>query len=70
MLEAVLDPAESAALWAADPNPRRAFYHQRGFVPDGTAQVENGMREIRMVRDGQHSRTSRAPAMCARRLGN
>lgn len=54
LLEAVVDPAESAALWVADPNPRaQAFYRKHGFVPDGTAQVENGVREIRMVRDGQ-----------------
>jgi predicted GNAT family N-acyltransferase len=56
-LEAVIDPAESAALWVADPNPRaQAFYRNHGFVADGTAQVEGGMREIRMVRDVQHRR--------------
>ncbi len=43
-------------LWVADPNPRaQAFYRKHGFVPDGTAQVENGVREIRMVRDVRHS---------------
>ena len=57
LLEAVIDPAESAALWVADPNPRaHAFYRKHGFVADGTAQVEDGVREIRMVRDVQHSR--------------
>ena len=57
MLEAVIDPAQSAALWVADPNPRaHAFYRKHGFVADGTAQVEDGVREIRMVRDVQHSR--------------
>jgi GNAT superfamily N-acetyltransferase len=57
LLEAVIDPAESAALWVADPNPRaRAFYRKQGFVADGTAQVEDGVREIRMVRDVQHNR--------------
>jgi GNAT superfamily N-acetyltransferase len=51
LLEAVIDPAESAALWVADPNPRaQAFYRKNGFVADGTAQVEDGVREIRMVR--------------------
>jgi GNAT superfamily N-acetyltransferase len=56
LLEAVVDPTESAALWVADPNPRaQAFYRKHGFVPDGIAQVENGVREIRMVRDLQHS---------------
>ncbi len=60
LLEAVLDPAESAALWVADPNPRaQAFYRKRGFVADGTTQVEDGVREIRMVRGMQHTRYSR-----------
>ncbi|MEU6025371.1 GNAT family N-acetyltransferase [Micromonospora sp. NPDC047134] len=54
LLQAVIDPAESAALWVADPNPRaQAFYRKHGFVADGTAQVEDGVREIRMVRDVQ-----------------
>ena len=57
LLEAVLDPEESAALWVADPNPRaQAFYRKHGFVADGAAQVEDGVREIRMVRGMQHSR--------------
>ena len=57
LLEAVVDPGESAALWVADPNPRaQAFYRKHGFVADGTAQVEDGVREIRMVRDVQHGR--------------
>jgi GNAT superfamily N-acetyltransferase len=57
LLEAVVDPQESAALWVADPNPRaHAFYRKHGFVADGTAQVEDGVREIRMVRAMQHSR--------------
>jgi ribosomal protein S18 acetylase RimI-like enzyme len=51
LLGAVVDPEESAALWVADPNPRaQAFYRKHGFVADGTAQVEDGVREIRMVR--------------------
>lgn len=61
LLEAVIDPAESAALWVADPNPRaQAFYRKHGFVADGTAQVQDGVREIRMVRDEQHSGTGHA----------
>jgi ribosomal protein S18 acetylase RimI-like enzyme len=57
LLEAVVDPGESAALWVADPNPRaQAFYRKHGFVADGTAQVEDGVREIRMVRGLQHGR--------------
>jgi GNAT superfamily N-acetyltransferase len=52
LLDAVIDPAESAALWVADPNSRaRAFYRKHGFVADGTVQVEDGVREIRMVRE-------------------
>ena len=59
MLEAVIDPAESAVLWVADPNPRaQAFYRKHGFVPDGTAQVEEGVREIRMIRAVQHANES------------
>src|SRR3712207_5388338 len=51
LLEAVLDPEDSVALWVADPNPRaQAFYRKHGFVADGTVQVEGGGREIRMVR--------------------
>ena len=53
LLEAVVDPEESVALWVADPNPRaQAFYRKHGFVADGTAQLEGGVREIRMVRAG------------------
>jgi GNAT superfamily N-acetyltransferase len=56
LLEAVIDPAESAVLWVADPNPRaQTFYRKNGFVPDGTVQVEGGMREIRMIRDVRYS---------------
>jgi GNAT superfamily N-acetyltransferase len=51
LLEAVVDPEESVALWVADPNPRaQAFYRKHGFHPDGTTQVEDGLRHIRMVR--------------------
>jgi ribosomal protein S18 acetylase RimI-like enzyme len=57
LLEAVVDPGEPAALWVAEPNPRaQAFYRKHGFVADGTAQVEDGVREIRMVRVIQHTR--------------
>jgi len=57
LLEAVVDPEESAALWVADPNPRaQAFYRKHGFVADGAYQVEDGVREIRMVRVAQHGR--------------
>ena len=42
---------DSAALWVADPNPRaQAFYRKHGFVADGTVMVDDGVREIRMVR--------------------
>jgi ribosomal protein S18 acetylase RimI-like enzyme len=57
LLEAVVDPEESVALWVADPNPRaQAFYRKQGFVADGVAQVESGVREIRMVRGSRHRR--------------
>ena len=53
LLEAVVDPDESVALWVADPNPRaQAFYRKHGFAVDGKSQVEDGVREIRMVRGG------------------
>jgi GNAT superfamily N-acetyltransferase len=52
LLEAVTDPAESTALWVADPNPRaQAFYRKHGFAADGAAKIEDGTREIRMIRD-------------------
>lgn len=51
LLDAVVGPHDSAALWVADPNPRaQAFYRKHGFVADGTVNVEDGVREIRMVR--------------------
>lgn len=51
LLDAVVRPHESVALWVADPNPRaQAFYRKHGFVPDGAMQVEDGVREIRMLR--------------------
>lgn len=55
LLETVVDPRESVALWVADPNPRaQAFYRKHGFVADGAAQIEDGIPEIRMVRRAQH----------------
>ncbi|MGH3368306.1 MAG: GNAT family N-acetyltransferase [Nocardioidaceae bacterium] len=57
LLEAVVDPKESAVLWVADPNPRaQAFYRRHGFVADGAVQVEGGVREVRMVRGVQQGR--------------
>lgn len=54
LLAAVVDPAESVALWVADPNPRaQAFYRKHGFVADGASRVELGSRVIRMVRGEQ-----------------
>jgi GNAT superfamily N-acetyltransferase len=62
LLEAVLDPAQSVGLWVADPNPRaQAFYRKHGFVADGTVQFEDGVQEIRMVRDGQELRSASVP---------
>ncbi|PPH55773.1 GNAT family N-acetyltransferase [Rathayibacter sp. AY1E1] len=51
LLNAVIDPAEPAALWVGDPVPRaQAFYRKSGFTPNGTVKIEDGIREIRMVR--------------------
>lgn len=51
LLDAAIGPDEPAVLWVADPNPRaQAFYRKHGFIPDGTTQVEDGVREIRMKR--------------------
>jgi GNAT superfamily N-acetyltransferase len=61
LLEAVIDSAEPAALWVADPNPRaQAFYRKHGFAADGTARSGDGVREIRMVRGVQHDGTGRS----------
>ena len=60
LLDAVVDPEESAALWVAVPNPRaQAFYRKHGFAADGTARFGDGVREIRMVRGVQHGETGR-----------
>lgn len=51
LLDSVVDPDEMVTLWVADPNPRaQAFYRKHGFVADGEVQVDDGVREIRMVR--------------------
>lgn len=61
LLDAVIDSQEPAALWVADPNPRaQAFYLKHGFLPDGASKVEDGVREIRMVR-AVNGKTSTAP---------
>ena len=58
--EAVIGPAEPAALWVADPSPRaQGFYRKHGFAADGTARFGDGVREIRMVRGVQHDETGR-----------
>jgi ribosomal protein S18 acetylase RimI-like enzyme len=48
---------EAASLWVAADNQRAiGFYRHFGFAPDGAADVIpewEGLREIRMVRDGQ-----------------
>lgn len=52
LLDAVLPASEPAALWVADPNPRaQSFYRKNEFREDGVSKVEDGVREIRMVRD-------------------
>ncbi|WP_402465376.1 GNAT family N-acetyltransferase [Isoptericola aurantiacus] len=51
LLDGVLDPHQTAALWVADPNPRaQAFYRKHGFTPDGVSTVEDGVTELRMLR--------------------
>ncbi|QQQ62642.1 GNAT family N-acetyltransferase [Paenarthrobacter ureafaciens] len=51
LLNAVIDPTMSAALWVADPNPRaQAFYRKNGFLADGSSRIEDEVRDIRMVR--------------------
>jgi GNAT superfamily N-acetyltransferase len=63
LLEAVVDPEESIALWVADPNPRaQAFYRKHGFVADGTVHIADGVREVRMIRGMERSRHSGSAA--------
>jgi len=51
LLDLVLEPRRATVLWVADPNPRaQAFYRKSGFVWDGTVKLEDGVRELRMVR--------------------
>ena len=70
LLEAVVDREESVALWVADPNPRaQAFYRKHGFAADGTAQVEAGVREVRMVRGMHAPRRAATPSPPAHRHG-
>jgi len=53
LLNAVIDSRDTAALWVADPNPRaQAFYRGHGFMPDEAVKIEDGVREIRLVRAG------------------
>lgn len=56
LLDAVIDPSVTTALWVADPNPRaQAFYVKNVFVPDGTVKTDeyDGVREVRMVRQAR-----------------
>ncbi|KRC63180.1 GCN5 family acetyltransferase [Agromyces sp. Root81] len=56
LLNCVVEPHESVALWVADPNPRaQAFYLKHGFVRDSAVQNVEGVRSIHMVR-GAHGR--------------
>ncbi|BCW60275.1 MULTISPECIES: GNAT family N-acetyltransferase [Micrococcaceae] len=56
LLNAVINPAASAVLWVADPNPRaQAFYRKNGFVADGAEKVEDGVKDIRMVRTARQN---------------
>jgi len=61
LLDAVVDPEESAALWVADPNPRaQAFYRKHGFVADGATQLDSS--KILTVRAFRNSKRSPVPA--------
>ncbi len=52
LLEAVVEPADSVALWVAHPSPRaQAFYCKHNFVADGKIRDDDGVRVIRMVRN-------------------
>ncbi|SDS10309.1 L-amino acid N-acyltransferase YncA [Brevibacterium siliguriense] len=56
LLDAVVDPTATTALWVADPNPRaQAFYSKNGFISDGTIKTDeyDGVREMRMVRQAE-----------------
>ncbi|WP_216659670.1 GNAT family N-acetyltransferase [Paenarthrobacter sp. CM16] len=56
LLNEVISPAASAVLWVADPNPRaQAFYRKNGFVADGAEKVEDGVKDIRMVRTARQN---------------
>jgi GNAT superfamily N-acetyltransferase len=58
LLNAVIDWSSPAVLWVADPNPRaQAFYRKHGFRTDGEIKVEDGVREIRMVRRANTAET-------------
>jgi ribosomal protein S18 acetylase RimI-like enzyme len=62
LLHAVIGPGEPATLWVAEPNPRaQAFYRKHGFEPDGVMKVEDGLREVHLVRAA--SRTVRLPGI-------
>ncbi|WES63726.1 GNAT family N-acetyltransferase [Microbacter sp. GSS18] len=51
LLDAVTDAGETTCLWVADPNPRaQEFYRRNGFAPDGVERIDDGVREIRMLR--------------------
>lgn len=56
LLDAVVDPIDTVGLWVADPNPRaQAFYRKHGFMAEGTTKVEDGVREVLMIRGPQPS---------------
>lgn len=51
LLNAVLDPRQSAVWWVAERNPRtHAFMRKHGFAPDGRSQTQDGIRAVRWVR--------------------
>ena len=52
LLDAVLaDDPGPVGLWVADPNPRaQAFYRRHGFTPTGQVKTEDGVTELRFMR--------------------
>lgn len=70
LLGAVLATDLVTGLWVADPNPRaRAFYAKQGFEPDGVAKVEDGVSELRMVRDPSPHALERSTRATVRATG-
>ena len=52
LLDAVREAGERTVLRVSDPNPRaQAFHRRRGFVPTGSSEVVDGVRQVEWVRN-------------------